>query len=700
MNPLLRRLKQVIKSLPAYEYLRPQFEQARFVQCPKDRTRQSDTLLTTLLTVPKVRVMRCPRAPAGTRAAEEFLKLCQSVRLRSQASRFFFYSLDPYTVPYQYPNRVPIGNVTVDYGRFLENGFASLEDAVHLQLGKAGETPLLQSSLLVLQGLHLLSLRIRENVGRDPNPDRRQCLLQAFMNMEDFPAGSFHEALQRLLFVNQILWQCHHSLNGLGRVDQLLLPYYLRDRENGRLDRSGATEMLKDFLVLLHHDFHLKSATYYGDTGQIIVIGGTRPDGEDASNELTELLLSAVGSLHQPDPKLLFRVSSKTPRQFIDLAVECLRERTGSPLFCNDEVVIPALIQFGFPRTDALNYATAACWEPLVPGRSLDQGNVISLNFLLPLLVALDRTDHMDNEADFERLLEQCESALRAEVERLPVKLDEIQWQPSPFMSLFMDGCLSASKDISAGGAVYNNYGITTLAMGNLVDSLLNIRKLIVQQQSFSLQDLKDALRNDFIGSGDLLECLRAQQTRYGCDDSEVVALTNRFTLCAATVLRDRRNRFGGQFKLGLSSPSYLTGAVGFPASPDGRRTGEPFYVHISSDRVCSSPTDLVRFSGHLEYNGHRFNGNVVDFVLDPKLVESYPEKFGDFLEGAISSGFFQMQMTVVDSAMLRAAIEDPDKFPNLIVRVWGFSAYFRDLPMEYKQLVLERTLRSEAAGR
>jgi pyruvate-formate lyase len=686
--------KKIIKWLCGYNFIQPYLFPARRLQYRIHRKGRFLGLLKAILLLPQMRIVHC------SQAGKEFFQLCQKVSLKNEYSKYFYYSVDPYVCLYRKNDQIPIRNITIGYDRFLYGSILELENSIQTQIRKSGKTPFLQNSLSVIQGLRSLTSRIKLFLQKDSDVLRRRLLLHAFETMETLSATTFHEALQRILFLNQILWQCGNELNGLGRLDQILLPYYLADKKNGNMDATKVVDMLRDFLTLLHRDVNLKSDVLIGDTGQIIILGGVLSDGSDACNELTEYFLQALGSLHLPDPKILFRVNKKTPRRYIELATNCLKEQIGSPLFSNDEVIIPALINFGYSLHDARNYSTAACWEPLVAGCSMDQGNVESLNFLVPFLAALKQTDNLISRLDFQQFLECYENNLCTYIEELVIKANRIQWQRSPFISLFVDDCLSNSMDISEGGARYNHYGFTTVGMGNLVDSLLNIQKLVVEQKNIDFKKIKNAVGANFKDSEQLLQCLHDQPFRYGCDEVEVVEMVNRFTLCVEKKLSGCKNRLGGMFKFGLSSPSYIMESVNFPATPDGRKNGDPFCVHISQTSLSTGYTDLVRFAAHLEYQKHRFNGNVVDFIVDPNFINSAGAKFSDFIEGSIRSGFFQMQMTIVNSTILRAAIENPEKFPNLIVRVWGFSAYFKDLPWEYKQVVLERTLRSEAASR
>ena len=173
--------------------------------------------------------------------------------------------------------------------------------------------------------------------------------------------------------------------------------------------------------------------------------------------------------------------------------------------------------------------------------------------------------------------------------------------------------------------------------------------------------------------------------------------MVNLITAKTKDALRDYRNPFGGKVKFGLSSPHYIMNSTGYPASFDGREKGDPFSVHISaSDNVAY--TELMSFASSIEYSDGRFNGNVVDFMMSPHFVRANLGKFTNMIREAFTQGICQMQANIIDSDILLKAKNDPKKFPNLIVRVWGFNAYFNELPEEYKDYLIERAKQSELA--
>ena len=174
-----------------------------------------------------------------------------------------------------------------------------------------------------------------------------------------------------------------------------------------------------------------------------------------------------------------------------------------------------------------------------------------------------------------------------------------------------------------------------------------------------------------------------------------MTAMTRELVEFTAEHVKDWRSSFGGRVKFGLSSPNYVELGRTTPATLDGRRACESLGVHISNPKGVPY-TELVMFASRLNYSGIRSNGNVLDYFVSPVIIRDEAEKFCMFLKAGIKAGFFQMQMNVVDSAQLIDAKEHPGKYPDLIVRVWGFSAYFDELPEEYQNVLIERALACE----
>ncbi len=550
-----------------------------------------------------------------------------------------------------------------------------------------------QSYNLVLENLTILADRIIKELEQCDYDTKRQ--REWFERLKDAPAENFEEAVQRMLFVNQVFWQTDHRLVGLGAWDFHLEDYYRKDILEGRLNQKGVLEILKEVYRILHEHYEYKSSLILGDTGQIFVLGRSDQEGNYIYNDLTYLFIEAMREVQQTEPKCLLRVNRHTPRKLLEIALESIATGIGAPLLANDDVVIPELINFGIDKQDACEYTTSACWEPLIGGKSSGNNNMTVLNYLKALdnLLKRERLDRIDS---FEKLKYIYYIYLKRNIRAVKRVLDSRWFQYDPLLSVFMNDCYENKKDVSWGGARYHHIGITSVAMGNLVNSLLNIKEYVFDRKLYTLYDVKKCVLQDFEGNETLWKELKAKASRYGTDDKEVTVLVNEITSCVADELEDYRSYLGGKMKIGLSGAAYMDAARGFGASFDGRKAGDAFTVHISNEDN-NGFTEIVNFASQMEYSAARFNGNVIDFMVSPDFIHSNWDKYVDFLMLSIKKGFFEMQMNVVSSKTLIEARRKPEQFPNLIVRVWGFSAYFKDLPEDYKDVLIERALNNES---
>ena len=599
-----------------------------------------------------------------------------------------------------------IDNISIDYSKVLKTSvYEYNEFYFHPKAGRGFARDLssdfIKNQLDALDGIELLIYRIIKKLRNSNHTDRAK-FARYFENMIDKPAEHFEEALQRILFYNQLLWQTGHGLNGLGRLDKILEDYYFDDLNSGFITQEEVYDLIKSFLKTLHTYYWYKSAALMGDTGQVIILGGKYDDeyGEYYFyNDLTYMFIQAIKELQLPDPKVLLRVSEETPRDLIELSLETINTGIGSPLFSNDEVVIDKMIEFGYDKEDANNYVVSACWEPSAVGKGFEQNNINFISFLKPLNEVFDdeTEQFLDNILSFDELFNSYKYYLKKDADELIAFLDDIEWNKDPMLSLFIDDCNDRNMDISQGGAKYNHYGITTVGLANTVNSLYALKKLVFEERKYSLNELNKIRKNNFKKDKhqSVLNDLKNVKPRFGMDDDEILDISQEIVQFLEDCFKDYTNKFGGKIKFGLSAPSYISAGEEISASFDGRKAGEPLSTHISLD-TSKDFTEVLRFASKLDYGGAKFNGNVVDLMLSPNFIKNHSDKFTDFIYSSIKLGFFQMQMNVVDSKTLIEAKENPESHPNLIVRVWGFSAYFNDLPEEYQDLLISRALKNE----
>lgn len=599
----------------------------------------------------------------------------------------FFYSLD-YNKGLR--NRKTIfSNYMIDNNMLVKHSLAD----VRKQLLKCNDE-FCKEEMIVLNSLQAYLKRCRHTPEISHRFGKQ---LDAIESLFSRPADSLFEGMQRILFFNQFLWQTGHKLNGLGHLDWILGDLYEKDIRQGVLTHDEVRLMLKDFMTVLHEYYWFKSNVLMGDTGQIIILGGKEPNGSYFCNDLTYLFIEVSKELKLPDPKVLLRCTADMPEDLFELAIDCISTGIGAPLLSNDDVVIPAMVSCGYNETEAYNYGTAACWEPLVPGLSCDANNMASLKLAIPL-VKLFESEDFDKADSVEKIVELYTDELKKHIGDVLTPLTKLEFEEDPLLSLLSPSSLERKKDITRGGAKYNNLGLTSVGLGCVVNSILNIKKLAFDENRYSLFELNKKRHNNFVGEDALVTELKDLCPAYGSDDDNVIKLTKYLMSVTSTEFSKYSTKYGGKFKVGLSSPSYISGAGKIPATLDGRKQGEPFSVHISSSKAIPT-TELLSFAMKLDYNDNRLNGNVVDFFTTPSFIKQNMHKFASLLRSSFSGGIFQMQMNVVDSKTLIAAKADPTLFPELVVRVWGFSAYFNDLPEEYKDVLIARAIESEKAA-
>lgn len=578
-----------------------------------------------------------------------------------------------------------LSNFTLDYDKVIHGSFASLVAAA------VGEDEYGLEAAAVAEGVENLANRILlaiDSSKLDEEVKKRR--ISDFKNILSRPAEHFEESLQRVLFYNQVMWQTRHRLNGLGRLDRILADFYYKDIRDGLITEIQAAKMVGDFLYQLSKYYDYKSDALEGDIGQIIVLGGLDSDGTYFCNDLTRIFLLEQAKLGKPDPKTFIRVSHKMPDDLLRIAVECLQSKTGSPLFSNDDVVVPALKSFGMPDEDAYSYCVSACWEPYIVGKSLDQNNIAVFDFF----TALDEVLNTNEPTTFAELIAEYIRVNNQKFKEFLSCLDSMKWAKDPFVSMFMDGCSKKRKDISEGATQYNNYGITTVALSNVVDSLMNIKTIVYEECGLTLKELNEYRNSDYANNEILFNRLLQGTHYYGHQDKKILEIVDKTTLNMAKIAQNYRNKLGGTVKFGLSSPGYNILSKKTAADVAGRKRGMPYSTHISA--IDAPYTEVVNFAAQLNYNAQRFNGNVVDFFISPDFMDHNIDKFMLFMKGAIRCGFFQMQMNIMDSKTLIEAKKHPEKYAGLIVRVWGFSAYFNDLPESYKDLLIRRALAAE----
>lgn len=546
---------------------------------------------------------------------------------------------------------------------------------------------------------------------------------------EGAPAN-FRQALQLCLFV-QIVLQIEsngHSLS-FGRLDQYLGASYDRDLAAGVIDRDTAKDLLCWTWLKLTAIKKVRSASHTRTSGggplyQNVTIGGVDAGGKDATNALSFLILESVGEMKLTQPNLSVRYHAGMSAAFLAAAVEVIEKGFGMPAFNNDEVVVPGMLRLGVSLEDARDYSAIGCIEVAVPGKWGYRTTGMSfLNFMRVLVLTLHDgrdpssgktflggTGTLNTFADFPALM----AAWKAQIEyyaRATVAIDVAvdtaleDLVPDVLCSTFTDDCIGRGKHLKEGGAVYDWVSGLQVGIANLGNSLAALKKLVFEEKLIGRQELLDALENDFAGgAGEVLrQRLLNQAPKFGNDDDEVDRLVveayGYFIDAIEKLPNTRRGRgpLGGGYYPGTSSiSSNVPSGSEVGATPDGRHAGTPLAEGCSPSSGTDQlgPTAVFQSIGKLPAE-RIFGGVLLNQKLSPQSLQSPEDK--KKLEALVRTFFddlkgWHVQYNIVSRETLLAAKKDPEKYRDLVVRVAGYSAFFRDLAADTQDDIIART--------
>lgn len=582
-------------------------------------------------------------------------------------------------------------NFCPDYGSVLRKGFLTLK--AEIADSKEAAPPDRYAFLDAVEDMMDCLADLAERYRRRAEEVGNAAVAKTFSRIPNRPAETLLEALQFLRLLNYGLWCANNYQCALGRLDQTLFPYYQRDLERGICTEDQALELVEEFFLSLNRDSDLYDGIQQGDNGQSLVLGGRSPDGSDSFNALSRLMLEASLRLRLIDPKINLRVDARTPLSRYIQAAALTREGLGFPQYLNDDVIIPALLDWGYAPEDAWNYAAAACWEPIIPGRGTDVVNADGLNFPAAVLAVIDRElDRCPEYEDFEQAV--CRQAA-SDADSLCRRLRRLYVFPAPMASFMMEGCITQAKD-AAEGCKYQNIGIHGVGISTAADSMAAVRAYVYETGELTPQELRTALADNFAHNPLLRNRLRRDAPKMGCGgdcaDRAASVLLDAF----AKALRTHRTETGGRFRAGTGTAMYYVWfGRWLPATPDGRGAGDPLPANYSPSLFARArgPISVIKsFTG--QNLRQAANGGPLTLELHDSVFcgpESL-EKVGQLVRFFVQRGGHQLQLNAVNREDLLDAQRHPEAHRNLIVRVWGWSGYFVELDREYQDQIIQRT--------
>ncbi len=519
---------------------------------------------------------------------------------------------------------------------------------------------------------------------------------------------TFYEALATLAFLRVFIGALDGSgPNTLGRLDLDLLPFYEADIAAGRLTKDGVYDLICKFLLVwdLHYD-HDMAMVAYGDheLENTYVLGGCLEDGTPLWNDLTRMFLQATREESCIFPKITCRYSAASPKEYLDEVNKSVTSGTTTVLFENDDAMLPAILRAGYDKSDAWNYLITGCWGKTLPGAGrYDGGNYV--NLLKPFTYAVHNSrdaiekigipfETFAHAESFESLyritVENCwkliEERLRITREGGHVwhKVDAL-----PIFSSTIASCITQKRDFTQCGEKYKGENMMFIGLPNIVDSLMAMKTLVFEEGICTLQEYLSAVQNNWDGAEELRQRAMACHG-WGDGNDDSCALANRFNEDLYSIVDSLRSSWGGKVTMGhLTYTEIRWWAQNTLATPDGRRHGEYFSQGLTPSRLKRIPsvTSVIRSLQALD--GSTMAGNAVVNIILPGHTP--PEACEAFLRATASSALTCLQLNCTSREQLLDAQKHPENYPDLIVRVCGFSAKFTSLSPEWQQEVLTR---------
>ncbi len=584
-------------------------------------------------------------------------------------------------------------NISPLYNAIIQEGFEVKRAQIIMEIDKRKQedamdkVEFLNCTLRVMTAIENLAKRYKEEAERIGNT----VVAAVFSKIPNQKADTFLEALQFFRLMHYSLWCSFNYHNTIGRFDQYMYPYFKRDLENKILTEEQALELLEEFFISFNKDSDLYTGMQQGDNGQSMVLGGLDENGQDTYNKLSDLCMDASLELSLIDPKINLRVSHKTPLALYEKGTWLTKKGLGFPQYSNDDIVIPALIEWGYTPEDAYNYVVAACWEFIIPGVGMDIPNIDGLSF--PNLV-IENLDKLKIANNFEAFMEYVRQDLNETCKKIVQKHDGLYLEPAPVMSLMMKGCLETGCDISKGNK-YNNYGIHGVGLSTAVDSLAAIKKYIYEEESLSKEEVIKALQLNFEGYDELANRLRYEGPKMGNDEEWVDNIACQLLEWFAEALKPYKNQRGGIYRAGTGSAMYyIWHSKEMQATPDGRKKGEAFACNYSPSLFsrCEGPLSIIKSFSKPNLKKVA-NGGPLTIELHDTLFknEESIKKVAMLVRTFMELGGHQLQINAVNRETMLDAKDHPEKYRNLIVRVWGWSGYFVELDEVYQDHIIKR---------
>ena len=529
---------------------------------------------------------------------------------------------------------------------------------------------------------------------------------------------SFREAVQLLWFTHLGTMIESFEFVNYGRLD-VILGGFLKDTP-----KDEAKQIIECLLLKMYDQVDIVT-TYLGNYAAqlVITLGGVLPNGENAANEVTMIFLDAVSNTRLPEPEFNLRISSKNPPEFLDKAAELTVEGCNYISYYNDDLFVESLHKAGIPLCHARNYAFDLCQDVNIAGWG-DFWLVAQIHSIHILMSLLGRKRDFSS---FEELTEafkaEISGGISSAVSRFNAAEEHMEhyacgrfeeyfdgirnkglaidrggnspMSPLPLLSALFHGSIENALDVAFEPYPIKDKGIFFGTAPETANSLAAIKKTVFEDKIFTLDQIFEACQNNFSGNdGEMIRSVLWNCPKWGNDDDYVDLIAKDIFEFCLSECNKHKTYFGCQVLGGIHQPHPVPDGKGLMATPEGRRAGMPVSVTLTpeSGTANNGATAILRSASKIDPMLIKWNICVqINYFSTVFKGNCGKEIFKSLLSGYFASGGMQHQPNVSDVEELKRAQTEPEKYKDLVVRLWGVSAHFVDLPRELQDEMIAR---------
>lgn len=588
----------------------------------------------------------------------------------------------------------------------------------------------LEAMLIDCDAVMILGKRYQELLEKEAekcmDPVRKAELEQMAANLDVIPAHAPQTYWQAI----QLYWFTHLAVTSElnpwdafspGRLDQHLYPYYAKDVEDGILDDERALELLECLWVKFNNQpapvkvgVTLKESGTYTDFANINT-GGIKEDGSNGVNAVSYLILDCMDEMKLVQPNSNVQISKKTPHRFLKRACEISREGWGQPAFYNTDEIVQELLNAGKTLLDARQGGSSGCVET---GSWGNEAYILTGYFNIPKIFQLTLYNGYDTQSgqqlglktgdprDFKTYEELWDAFAKQLHYMADVKvrgnnvIEKLyaQYMPAPCLSIVTNDCIKKGKDYNNGGSRYNTRYIQGVGIGTITDCLAAIKYNIYDNHNFTMDELLKAMDDNFEGHEEILNMVMNKTPKYGNDDDYADDIMQEVFKLYRDDITGRPTMSGGQYHVDMLPTTchiYFGEVIG--ATANGRRAHKPVSEGISPEKFADShgPTAVIKSCAKMDHCST--GGTLLNQKFTPSALagDTGLENLASLIRTYFAMDGHHIQFNVFDKQTLLEAQKHPDDYRDLIVRVAGYSDYFRNLDEELQNEIINRTAQS-----